>query len=71
MARHSDIVLLTTSFLERNDIAMGHWDRTITPMHKVIEPIGESKTDYEIFLYYQRNWIFTIYIQKIRMKRLA
>ena len=49
LARHSDIILPATTSLERNDISIKHWDQTISPMHKVIEPIGESKSDYEIF----------------------
>ena len=49
LARHADIVLPATTSLERNDIGVRHWDQTISPMHKIIEPIGESKSDYEIF----------------------
>ena len=49
LARHADIVLPATTSLERNDIGIRHWDQTISPMHKSIEPIGESKSDYEIF----------------------
>ena len=49
LAKHSDIILPTTTSLERNDIGIRHWDQTISPMHKAIEPIGDSKTDYEIF----------------------
>ena len=49
LARHSDIVLPATSSLEKNDIGIRHWDQTISPMHKIVEPIGEAKSDYEIF----------------------
>ena len=49
LARHADIVLPTTTSLERNDIGVRHWDQTISPMHKIIEPVGESKSDYDIF----------------------
>jgi len=49
LARHADIVLPANTSLERNDIGIRHWDQTISPMHKSIEPIGESKSDYEIF----------------------
>ena len=49
LARHSDIILPATTSLERNDISIKHWDQTISPMYKAIEPIGESKSDYEIF----------------------
>ena len=49
LARHADIVLPVTTSLERNDIGIRHWDQTISPMHKSIDPISESKSDYEIF----------------------
>ena len=49
LARHSDIILPATTSLERNDISIKHWDQTISPMYKAIEPIGEAKSDYEIF----------------------
>jgi biotin/methionine sulfoxide reductase len=49
MARHADIVFPATTALERNDLMMCHWEQTITPMHKAIEPIGESRNDYDIF----------------------
>jgi biotin/methionine sulfoxide reductase len=49
MARHADIVFPSTSTLERNDIAMTHWEQTVVAMHKAIEPVGESRNDYDIF----------------------
>ena len=49
LARHSDIILPTTTSLERNDIGFRHWEQTVSPMHKVIDPVGNSKNDYEIF----------------------
>ena len=49
LARHADIVFPATTPLERNDIAMGHWEQTVSPMHKAIDPIGESKSDFDIF----------------------
>ncbi|MBM85714.1 MAG: Asp-tRNA(Asn)/Glu-tRNA(Gln) amidotransferase GatCAB subunit C [Rhodospirillaceae bacterium] len=49
MARYADIVFPATTALERNDLMMCHWEPTITPMHKAIEPVGESRNDYEIF----------------------
>ena len=48
-ARHADIVFPVTTALERNDLMMGHWEQTITPMHKAIDPVGESRNDYDIF----------------------
>lgn len=48
-ARHADIVFPVATTLERNDIGKAVNDDWIFPMHKAIEPIGESKTDFEIF----------------------
>ena len=49
LARHADIILPASTSLEKNDIGIRHWDQIISPMQKAIEPIGESKSDYEIF----------------------
>jgi len=49
LARHADIVLPATTALERNDMMVAHWEPTVVPMHKAIEPIGESRDDYDIF----------------------
>ncbi len=49
LAKHSDIVLPVTTPLERNDIALAPRDPYMVYMSKVIDPIGESKSDYEIF----------------------
>lgn len=48
-ARHADIVLPASTTLERNDIAQGARDRFILAMRKAIEPLGEARSDYEIF----------------------
>jgi len=49
LARHADIVFPTTTVLERNDIAMTSWDQMIVAMCRAIKPVGESRSDYEIF----------------------
>ena len=49
LAKHSDIVLPVTTPLERNDIALAPRDPYMIYMSKVLEPIGESKSDFEIF----------------------
>ncbi len=49
LAKHSDIVLPVTTPLEREDIALAPRDPYMIFMSKVIEPIGESKSDFEIF----------------------
>ncbi|MBK0400505.1 molybdopterin-dependent oxidoreductase [Limibaculum sp. M0105] len=48
-ARHADIVLPATTALEREDIAMTHWEPLIVAMRKAIEPVGESRSDHQIF----------------------
>ena len=49
LARYSDLIFPTSTNLERNDIGFRHWEQTVSPMHKAINPIGESKSDFEIF----------------------
>ena len=48
-ARHADIVFPATSPLERDDLMMAHWEPAVAPMVKAIEPVGESRHDYDIF----------------------
>lgn len=48
-ARHADIVLPATTPLERNDIGGASRDPFILAMHKVIEPVGEARDDFDIF----------------------
>lgn len=48
-ARHADIVLPVCSTLERNDVMSSKYDPYIVAMKKVHEPVGESRTDYDIF----------------------
>ena len=50
-ARHADIVLPVTTTCERNDIGP-HGEQTssgIIPMKKLIEPMYEARSDYDIF----------------------
>ena len=49
LARHADIIFPTTTTLERNDIGFRHWEQTVSPMHKAIDPIGNSRNDFDIF----------------------
>jgi biotin/methionine sulfoxide reductase len=48
-ARHADIVLPATTFLERNDIACSNRDRFIAASHRLFAPPGATRSDYEIF----------------------
>lgn len=48
-ARHADIVFPVTTALEREDIAMVRWDPMITAMRKAIEPLGQARSDYDVF----------------------
>ena len=49
LARHADIVFPATTVLEREDISMTHWEPLIVAMRKAIEPVGEGRSDYDIF----------------------
>ncbi|MDP6873254.1 MAG: molybdopterin-dependent oxidoreductase [Alphaproteobacteria bacterium] len=49
-ARHADIVLPATTVLERNDIAGSFRDgTTLLANRKVMEPVGQSRHDHDIF----------------------
>lgn len=48
-ARHADIVLPTTTTLERNDIGASSRDRFIVAMKQAIEPVGQARDDFAIF----------------------
>ena len=47
-AQHADIVFPACTMLERNDIVCGR-DTFLTPSQQAIEPVGEARTDYQIF----------------------
>ncbi|MBO6783969.1 MAG: molybdopterin guanine dinucleotide-containing S/N-oxide reductase [Alphaproteobacteria bacterium] len=48
-AKFSDIVLPSTTTLERKDIGATSRDRFILAMDKAIEPLGEAQNDFDIF----------------------
>jgi anaerobic dimethyl sulfoxide reductase subunit A len=48
-AKYCDVVLPAAMFLERNDIVIADGGNHVMFSHKVAEPAGETKTDYEIF----------------------
>lgn len=48
-AQRADIVLPATSSIERNDLAGNRRSDFILAMQKAIEPVGQSRSDYEIF----------------------
>jgi biotin/methionine sulfoxide reductase len=48
-ARHADIVLPCTMTLEREDIAGTANDPLLVAMHKIAEPFGEARDDYDVF----------------------
>jgi biotin/methionine sulfoxide reductase len=48
-ARHADIVLPATTTLERNDVGGSSRDPYIFAMHRAIEPLGDAKSDFDIF----------------------
>lgn len=49
MARHADIVLPCTTTLERADIALNPRDPVQVVMDPVIPPVGEARSDHDIF----------------------
>ena len=48
-ARMADIVFPATTTLERDDVGFATRERYMVAMKKVIEPVGEARSDYEIF----------------------
>lgn len=48
-ARRADIVLPVTTVLERNDIAAASRDCFIAASHKVVEPNGQARNDFDVF----------------------
>ncbi len=48
-ARHADFVLPCTMTLEREDIGAGGNDSNIIAMHRLAEPHGQSRDDFDIF----------------------
>jgi len=48
-AKHADIVLPATLTVEREDIAGTQSDTLLVAMHKLTEPFGEARDDYDIF----------------------
>ncbi len=57
-ARMADIILPTTTEIERNDIErIGDYSSThFLALHKAIEPVGESKDDFEICREICKRW---------------
>ncbi|MCG8544900.1 MAG: molybdopterin-dependent oxidoreductase, partial [Alphaproteobacteria bacterium] len=48
-ARYADIVLPATTTLERNDIGASSRDRFVMAMQQAVEPVGDSRNDFDIF----------------------
>jgi biotin/methionine sulfoxide reductase len=48
-ARRADIVLPATTTLERNDIGGSSRDNYVFAMQRAISPVGESRSDFDIF----------------------
>ncbi|GGI99291.1 biotin transporter BioY [Saccharopolyspora subtropica] len=47
-ARHADMVLPATTTLEREDLGGGRRDSHLIAMHRVLDPVGEARDDYDI-----------------------
>src|SRR5919107_1234511 len=48
-ARYADVVLPSTTFLENYDIAKGYGSISLQLVRPVIEPVGESRPNAEVF----------------------
>jgi biotin/methionine sulfoxide reductase len=48
-ARRADIVFPVTTTLERNDIGSGLRDRFFIAMQQAVPPVGDARSDYDIF----------------------
>ena len=48
-AKFADIVLPSTTTLERNDIGATSKDRFIMAMQQTVEPVGDARNDFDIF----------------------
>ena len=48
-ARHADIVLPTTTSLERDDVGGGRNDGYVIAMPRAITPVGDARDDYDVF----------------------
>jgi biotin/methionine sulfoxide reductase len=49
-ARYADLVLPTTTTLERNDLGCARNDSALIAMQQVVPPLGEARSDFEIFV---------------------
>lgn len=49
LARHADIVFPANTALERNDIGSAYSDKYLFAMQRAIDPVGESRSDFDIF----------------------
>lgn len=49
LARHADIVLPATTSFERNDLGGATRDPYLLAMRKAIEPVGDARSDFDIF----------------------
>jgi len=49
LARHADVVLPAATLLERDDVGSSPQTGTIVAMPRILEPIGEARTDRAIF----------------------
>ncbi len=48
-ARYADIVLPATTFLEHEDLYISYWHNVVSFAKRVIDPLGESKPNIEVF----------------------
>jgi len=55
LAKHADLVLPCTTSFERQDLAMSPRDYYVMSMEQAIDPVGESRDDYDILAAISRH----------------
>jgi anaerobic dimethyl sulfoxide reductase subunit A len=70
-AKFADILLPVNTFMERNDITIGVGSPFIGSMNKVIEPLGESKSPWQIAVELAERMGITGYLDKGEEEMLA
>jgi anaerobic selenocysteine-containing dehydrogenase len=59
-ADYADIFLPSTTFLEEKDLVAGFGHNYIGPVNRAIEPLGESKSDFEMFQTLAERFSFAV-----------
>jgi len=60
-AAEADLVLPCTTFMEEEDVVVSSWNNYVSYMPAVVEPVGESKSDLDIFTALARRMDLTAF----------